>query len=98
MYTSWPLDCPLPTAGRRVPLLYCQKRADSRFVPINLTFALALHQMAFALLTPIAIEPVLAELAPSLVILGLVRWAKQVAEGVYKCRNTQKVSNTLSFG
>ena len=38
--------------------------------------------MVFALLTPIAIEPVIAELDPPLVMLGAVGSAKQVAEGV----------------
>ena len=84
MYTSWPLDCPLSTAGRSVPLLYCQKRADSRFVPINLTSALAVHETVFFLLAPIAIEPVIPGPDPSLVILGLLGSAGQVAEGVYK--------------
>ena len=82
MYTSWPLNCPLSTAGRRVPLLYCQKRAESTFDPINLTIDLALHQMVFALLTPIAIEPEIPQPDPSLAMLGLVGWAKQVTEGV----------------
>ena len=38
--------------------------------------------MVFALLTAIAIETVIPEPDPSLVILGLVGSAKQVAEGV----------------
>ena len=38
--------------------------------------------MVFALLTPIAIEPVIPGPDPCLVILGLVGSAKQVAEGV----------------
>ena len=42
-------------------ILYCQKRADSTFVPINSALDLALHQMVFALLTAIAIEPVIPE-------------------------------------
>ena len=41
--------------------------------------------MVFALLTPIAIEPVIAELdlAPSLVMLGVLGSAKQEAEEEY---------------
>ena len=38
--------------------------------------------MVFALLTPIAIEPVIPEPDPSLVMLGLLGSAKLVAEGV----------------
>ena len=82
IYTSWPLDCPLSTAGRYVPLLCCQKSADSTFKPTNLTVDLALHQTVFVLLTPIAIEPEILELDPSLVMLDLVGWAKQVAKRV----------------
>ena len=82
MYTSWPLDCPLSTAGRRVPFLYSKKRADSRFKPTNLTIDLALHQMVFAFLTPIATGPEIPELDLSLVMLDFVVSAKQVAEGM----------------
>ena len=54
-------------------------------MPINLISVIALHQMVFALLTPIAIEPVIAELdlAPSLVMLGVLGSAKQEAEEEY---------------
>ena len=59
-----------------MPLLYCQKRADSTLKPTNLTIDLALHHMVFALLTPIAIEPEIPEPGPSLVMLDLVGLAK----------------------
>ena len=65
-----------------MPLLYCQKRADSTFKPINLTIDLALHQMVFALLTPIATGPEIPELDLSIVMLDFVGSAKQVAEGM----------------
>ena len=94
MYMSWPLDCPLPTAGRCVPLLYCQKRVINTFLRKNSTLDLALHQMVFALLTAIAIEPVIPGPDPSLVILGLVGSAKQVAEGEIQ----RRMSSILSFG
>ena len=45
--------------------------------------------MVFALLTLIAIELVIAEPDPSLVILGLVGWAKQVAKGVNTTEDEQ---------
>ena len=54
--------------------------------------------MALALLALIAIEPVIPELDPSLVMLGLGS-AKQVTEGVnYAATRRQCVANTLSFG
>ena len=52
--------------------------------------ALLLHQMAFALLTPIAIEPVIPEPDPSLVMLGL-GWAKQVAGGVNRYNSRRAI-------
>ena len=72
-------------------------------MPINLTLDLALHQMVFALLTPIVIELVIPEPDPSLVILGLVSWAKQVADGVnrYNSRKAilrpSAISKTLTW-
>ena len=56
---------------------------------MKLTLSLALHQMEFALLTAIAIEPVIPGPVPCLVILGLVGWAKQVAEGVNTTEDKQ---------
>ena len=50
--------------------------------------------MEFLLLTAIAIEPVIPGPDPSLVMLGLLGSAKQVAEE----RIQQWINNTLSFG
>ena len=91
MYTSWLLDCPVSTAGKCVPLLSCQKRAESRFEPINSTLDLTLRQMVFAFLTPIVIDLVIPEPDPSLVILGLLGSAKQVAEGVNRYNSRKAI-------
>ena len=82
-----------------MPLLYCQKRTDSTFVPINSALDLALHRIEFALLTPIAIEPVIPEPVPSLVILGLLGLGKLVAEGEIQQRmnNTQSIRYSYVF-
>ena len=83
MYTSWSLDCPLSTAGRRVLLLYNQRRLFNFLGPIILF--LALHQMALDLLTPITTRPVSAELKNwCLVILGCVASAEEMAAGVHE--------------
>ena len=55
-----------------------------------MTLDLALHYMAFALLTLIAIEPVIPEPDPSLVMLGL-GWAKQVVGGVNRYNSRRAI-------
>ena len=69
------------------------ERADSTSVPINSALDLALHRIEFTLLAPIAIEPVIPEPVPSLVILGLLGLDKLVAEGDIQ----QRMCNTLSI-